>query len=134
MADENYSYMLVDFIDTKIKVEDVSYTDEVETEKKYATDSPYAYKVKLGAESVSLTLDGVDPRHKELFEQAKFDQRGNIHNLPHLALYDLDYETGTIKEHKVFLNCFINKLEFKQSDGAFSVDMECLKIQNDNTV
>jgi hypothetical protein len=132
MADENYSYMLVDFIDTKIKVEDVSYTEEVETEKKYATDSPYAYKVKLGQESVSLTLDGVDPRHKELFEQAKADQRGNIHNLPHLALYDLDYETGAIKEHKVFLNCFIDKFEFKQSDGTFSVDMECLKIQRDN--
>lgn len=128
-SEENYSYMIVSFLDTDLKVEDVSYTEEVDTEKKYATDSPYAYRVKLGEESVSLTLDGIDPNHKKLFDEAKGDQRGNINDLPNLALYDLDYTTGKIKEHKVFLNCFINKLEYKQSDGTFSADIECFKIQ-----
>lgn len=133
MADDNYSYMIVSFMDEDIKVEDVNYSEEVDTEKKYATDSPYAYRVKLGEESISVTLDGVDPNHKQLFDEAKANQRGNINSLPNLALYDLDYSTGKVREHKVFLNCFINKLEYKQSDGTFSVDIECFKIQRTST-
>lgn len=133
MADDNYSYMIVSFQDTDLKVEDVSYSEEVDTEKKYATDSPYAYRVKLGEESISVTLDGVDPNHRKLFEEAKANQRGNINSLPNLALYDLDYATGKVREHKVFLNCFINKFEYKQSDGTFSVDMECFKIQRNTS-
>lgn len=132
MANDNYSYMIVNFMDTDIKVEDVSYTEEVDAEKKYATDSPYAYRVKLGEESISLTLDGIDPNYRKLFEEAKNNQRGNINNLPNLALYDLDYTTGKIKEHKVFINCFITKFEYKQTDGTFSVDMECFTLQKTN--
>ena len=129
MADENYSYMIVNFMDTDIKVEDVSYTESVDSEKKYATDSPYAYRVKLGEESIEITLDGVDPEYKSLFEEAKANQRGNIRNLPNLGLYDLDYGTGKLKTHKVFVNCFIDKIEYKQKDGTFSIDLECLNLQ-----
>lgn len=130
MASENKRYNLAQFIFGETEVVANSFTltrtQDTETYTSFNSHSPYAFAIN--GETYEWELDQVDPAQKEVFVKAMNAQKKDPSNLPLIATYNFDEQTGELIEDDVLYDVFIEELS-KEANKPFSVSGQALRIK-----
>ena len=130
MANENKRYNLAQFIfnDTEVVGDSFTLTRKQDTETFTSFNSHTPYCVAINGETYEWELSDVDPIHKKIFTDAMNAQKKNTGNLPLIATYNFDDQTGDLVEDDVLYDVFITELS-KESNKPFSVKGEALRLK-----
>lgn len=130
MANENKRYNLAQFIfnDTEVVGDSFTLTRKQDTETFTSFNSHTPYCVAINGETYEWELTDVDPIQKKIFTDAMNAQKKNTSNLPLIATYNFDDETGDLVEDDVLYDVFITELS-KESNKPFSVKGEALRLK-----
>ena len=130
MASEQKRYNLAQFVFDNTEVVGDSFTltrkQDTETYTSFSSHTPYC--VAINGETYEWELTDVDPLQKKVFTDAMNAQKKDTNNLPLIATYNFDDNTGDLVEDDVLYDVFITELS-KEANKPFSVKGEALRLK-----
>lgn len=130
MADEKrYNLCQVVFKDKEIIHDTLKITRKQEAEELTCNSSHYAYAVQFGNETFEFELSDVDPLERGFFNEIMTAQQSNPSDLPMLAGYDWNENTGDLVESDVYYDAYITELSIENVNNPFSVKGSCLRMK-----
>lgn len=114
----------------EIRVEDVEWTEKMDSDEYSACNNVEPYGVAFGAKEYSIDFKGVDPEHRWVFENImkyQSNSRGTTAVLPTISTYKYD-KKHKITEDKKFLHCYIEEIS-QTTQEPFDVKIKALKME-----
>ena len=113
-----------------LKVEDVEWTEKMESDEYAACNSVEPYAVSFGKKEYSIDLKGVDPDQRWMFQNIMKYQRNNkgtTYSLPSLITYRYNAKHEIIKD-KYFKQCYIEEIS-QTTQEPFDVKFKALAME-----
>ena len=130
MADEKrYNLCQVVFKDKEIIHDTLKITRKQEAEELSCNSSHHAYAVQFGNETFEFELSDVDPLERGFFNEMMTVQQSDPSDLPMLAGYDWNENTGDLVESDVYYGAYITELSIENVNNPFSVKGSCLRMK-----
>ena len=130
MADEKrYNLCQVVFKDKEIIHDTLKITRKQESEELTSNSSHYPYAVQFKGETLDFELSDIDPLERKFFNEMMTAQQSNPSDLPMIAGYDWNENTGDLVESDVYYGAYISEISIENVNNPFSVKGSCLRMK-----
>lgn len=130
MADEKrYNLCQVVFKDKEIIHDTLKITRKQEAEELTCNSSHYPYAVQFKSETLEFELSDIDPLERNFFNEMMTSQQSNPSDLPMIAGYDWNENTGDLVESDVYYGAYITEISTENINNPFSVKGSCLRMK-----
>ena len=132
MAEKSYqlAQIVLDGIDEDVRCNEFTVTREMDTEERTATNDFNAYDVSLGKESITWSMDEVDPRFRKPITEIYNNQLAGSDRFS-IATFDFNKATGELETDDVLYECYITNIEKTSANQPFSVEGGALNIKRE---
>lgn len=124
-------YNLAQFVfdDTEITTDKFKTTLKIDDEKYTASNSHSPYAVSFREQSIEWECSDIDPIYRQLFKSIFLKQKTDPNNLPIVATYDFNEETGDLVEDDVFYDVYVTEISKENANYPFSVKGAALSLK-----
>ena len=132
MAEKTYklAQIVFDGIDEDIRCNEFTVTREMDAEERTATNDYNAYDVDLGKESITWSMDEVDPKFRKALTEIYNNQLAGVDRFS-IATFDFNKATGELETDDVLYECYITNIEKTNANAPFTCEGGALNIKKE---